>query len=85
MNPPADDSSGAVGLQPILSASSALIDTGEGVRPHHPVTCSGALSYDEFGTLACEHAVAPAEDRRTQFCLTYSLSLLLIELVNDLG
>jgi hypothetical protein len=72
------------GLQSILSTSSALADTGGGIRPHHPVTCPGALRYDDAGTLACEHASAPAEDRRTQFCLTYSLSLLLIELVNDL-
>lgn len=72
------------GLQSILSSSSALADTGDGVRPHHPVTCSGSLRYDEAGTLACEHAAAPAEDRRTQFCLTYSVSLLLIELVNEL-
>ena len=71
-------------LQSILSTSSALVDTGDGLRPHHPVTCSGALTYDEAGTLACEHASAPAEDRRTQFCLTYSVSLLLIELVNEL-
>jgi hypothetical protein len=74
------------GLQSILSTSSALADTdGQGgLRPHHPVTCSGALRYDEEGTLACDHASASAEDRRTQFCLTYSVSLLLIELVNEL-
>jgi hypothetical protein len=70
-------------LQAILSTSSALADTGDGIRPHHPVTCPGALRYDEAGTLACEHASAPAEDRRTQFCLTYSVSMLLIELVNE--
>jgi hypothetical protein len=73
------------GLQSILSTSSALADTdGPGLRPHHPVTCPGALRYDEEGTLACDHASASAEDRRTQFCLTYSVSLLLIELVNEL-
>jgi len=72
------------GLQAILSTSSALADTGDGIRPHHPVTCAGPLGYDEAGTLTCEHASAPAEDRRTEFCLTYSVSLLLIELVNEL-
>jgi hypothetical protein len=72
------------GLQSILSTSSALAETGGRLRPHHPVTCPGPLTYDEAGTLACEHASVPADDRRTEFCLTYSVSLLLIELVNEL-
>ncbi|HEV7864621.1 MAG TPA: hypothetical protein VGR20_18075 [Acidimicrobiia bacterium] len=84
MSPLGYGTEGNAGLQPILSASSALADTGGEIRPHHPVTCSGPLSYDEAGTLACDHASAPTEDRRTQFCVTYSVSLLLIELVNDL-
>ena len=71
-------------LQSILSSSSALAVPAGGMRPHHPVSCPGALSYDGAGTLACEHASVPDGDRRTQFCITYSLSLLLIELVNDL-
>ena len=71
-------------LQSILSSSSALAEPAEGIRPHHPVSCPDILTYDEAGTLACAHAAVPDGDRRTQFCLTYSLSLLLIELVNDL-
>ena len=71
-------------LQAVLSNSSALAGERGRTRPHHPVTCPGPLRYDEVGTLACEHAAVPEDDRRTQFCLAYSVSLLLIELVNDL-
>ena len=72
------------GLQGILSSSSAFLEAGSAVHPHHPVTCAGDLSYGPDGTLACEHAAVPPEDRRTQLCLHYSVSLLLIELVNEL-
>ena len=80
----AHDDPGDVRLQPILSSSSALASPADEIRPHHPVTCSGALRYDEAGVLACDHAAVPADDRRTQFCVTYSISLLLIELVDQL-
>jgi hypothetical protein len=79
-----EDRSGDTGLQGILSSSSALLETRSTVRPHHPVTCAGELSYDADGALACEHAVAPPEDLRTQLCLHYSVSLLLIELAGEL-
>ena len=76
---------GGTGLQEILSAQSALVHTSDSpVSPHHPVTCSSELSYDDDGRLACEHTVAPPEDLRTQYCLQYSVALLLIELVNQL-
>ena len=73
-----------VRLQPILSSSSALLGPEIGVRPHHPVTCVGELRDDEDGGLACDHIAVPPDDPRSQFCVTYSLALLLIELVNDL-
>ena len=76
--------SGDTGLQAILSASSAFVDGGGHVQPHHPVTCTSTLRYDADGTLACEHAAAGADDVRTKFCVHYSVSLLLIELVNEL-
>ena len=72
------------GLQAILSSSSAIVESGSAVTPHHPVTCDGTLRYSDDGSLGCDHAVAPAEDRRTQLCLHYSVALLLIELVNEL-
>ena len=73
-----------VALQPILSSSSALFDPGAEVRPHHPVTCTSPLRYDESVGLACDHAAVPPDDPRTRFCVTYSVALLLIELVHDL-
>ena len=79
-----EDRSGDAGLQGILSSSSAFVEALSAVQPHHPVTCAGDLSYGPDGTLACEHAAAPPEDLRTQLCLHYSVSLLLIELVNEL-
>lgn len=81
MNPRA---AGHIELQPLLAASSALVEAADDIRPHHPVTCSGPLRYDEACALGCDHASVPADDRRTQFCVTYSLSLLLIELVHEL-
>jgi hypothetical protein len=70
---------GGVNLQATLSASSACGDFSE-VRPHHPITCSGALAFHDDGTFACEHAVAPPDDPRTRHCLDHSMALLLIEL-----
>ena len=80
----AETNAGEKGLQAILSSTSAFLEGGDGVTPHHPVTCDGSLRYSDDGCLACDHAVAPAEDRRTKLCLHYSVALLLIELVNDL-
>ena len=83
MNPVTYSEAGESALQPILSAASAFVEVDGGVRPHHPVTCSGNLRYDDDGALACDHASAPAGDHRTQFCLYYSVSLLLLELLED--
>lgn len=80
----AEHRSGEAGLQGILSSSSALLEARSAVRPHHPVTCTGRLSYGSDGTLACDHATAPPEDLRTRLCVHYSVSLLLIELANEL-
>jgi hypothetical protein len=74
---------GESALQPILSTSSAFVEGEDGVRPHHPVTCSDNLRYDDDGVLMCDHAAVPADDRRTRFCLHYSVSLLLIELLDE--
>jgi hypothetical protein len=84
VNPIAYSEAGESALQPILSASSAFVEVDAGVRPHHPVTCSDNLRYDHDGVLMCDHAVAPADDLRTRFCLHYSVSLLLLELLDDL-
>lgn len=83
MNPVTYFEAGESALQPILSSSSAFVEVDGAVRPHHPVTCADNLRYEEDGVLMCDHATAPADDRRTQFCLHYSVSLLLIELLEE--
>lgn len=69
-----------VNLQATLSASSACGAVSE-VRPHHPISCAGALAFYDDGTFACEHAAAPPGDPRTRYCLDHSVALLLIELI----
>lgn len=69
-------------LQSMVSA--ATIGTGSEVIPHHPLTCSSKLYYHEDGSLECEHARTPANDRRTQAGIVHSLAILLIELGYEL-
>ena len=47
--------------------------------PHHPITCTDKIYFDEHGTFACEHGEVPPDDERTKACLNHSLALLLIE------
>lgn len=65
-------------LQSTIAAATATGDTE--VHPHHPITCTSKIYYEEDGTFRCEHASAPPDNVRTQQCLTHSLALLLIEL-----
>jgi hypothetical protein len=74
---------GAVNLQSTLSTSS-VIEQGEPVRPHHPITCPSELTLEEDGTFSCEHASVPPGDVRTQLCLDHTVALLLIELSQSL-
>lgn len=68
-------------LQSTLSSSSSGTKAeGEAeIRPHHPITCSGALAYTEENELVCEHASTPPNDLRTDHCIRHSLVLLLLE------
>ena len=50
---------GDLNLQATLSLSSAT-GPDEPVVPHHPITCSSPLSYDEDGTFSCGHATVRA-------------------------
>jgi hypothetical protein len=84
MNFVAQASNGTLNLQSALSASSATGPRDTFIVPHHPITCGGALRYDDDGRLACDHATAPPDDVRTQFCLDHSVALLLIELSAEL-
>lgn len=69
---------GGLKLQATLSSSSS--GTGDALSPHHPITCNGELRLEYDGSLSCDHAAAPPDDIRTQFCIDHSISLLLMEL-----
>lgn len=70
---------GTVNLQATLSASSACTPE-EPIMPHHPITCTGPLRFNEDGTLECEHARTEPGDERTAHCIDHSIALLLIEI-----
>jgi len=75
---------GDLNLQATLSLSSATGPDEPIVKPHHPITCSSPLRYDEDGTFSCGHVTVPPGDHRTQSCLHHTVALLLMELVQDL-
>lgn len=75
---------GDLNLQATLSLSSATGPDEEPVRPHHPITCSSPLRFEDDGTFACSHARVPPGDGRTQSCLDHTVALLLLELVQEL-
>jgi len=77
-------SDGDLNLQATLSLSSAPGPDQPTVRPHHPITCSSSLRYEEDGTFACGHASVPPGDVRTQSCVDHTIALLLLELVQEL-
>jgi hypothetical protein len=75
---------GGINLQATLSASSAMSPPEGAIIPHHPITCTSDLHYDDDGTFGCTHADVPPGDLRTQFCIDHSIALLLIELSRSL-
>jgi hypothetical protein len=75
---------GDLNLQATLSLSSATGPDEVAVRPHHPITCSSPLRFEDDGTFACSHASVPPGDARTQSCLDHTVALLLLELVQEL-
>ncbi len=75
---------GDLNLQATLSLSSATGPDESGVRPHHPITCSSDLRFEEDGSFACGHAAVPPGDPRTQSCLDHTIALLLMELCQEL-
>jgi hypothetical protein len=75
---------GDLNLQATLSLSSATGPEENPVRPHHPITCSSPLRFEEDGAFACGHASVPPGDARTQSCLDHTIALLLLELVQEL-
>ena len=75
---------GDLNLQATLSLSSTTGPEEPVVKPHHPITCSSPLRYEEDGSFSCHHATVGPEDMRTQSCLDHTVALLLLELVADL-
>ena len=63
-------------LQSTLASSSA---SGEIIYPHHPITCTGTLRYNEDDTFECDHMKVGADDARTKQCLTHSVAILILE------
>lgn len=70
-----------INLQATLSAASAGAMTNP--EPHHPITCTGALSMDFERGLACEHARVGPDDERLHYALDHTIALLLMECVCD--
>lgn len=74
-----------ISLQATLSASSY----GPGgydahtPAPHHPLTCTGQLSFFEDGSFACEHVAVGPDDERLRFAIDHSIAILLIECAHD--
>lgn len=66
-------------LQSTLSSQTSSNEHSP-IQPHHPITCTSKLYYEEDGTFYCEHATAPPGELRTQQCVTHSVALLIIEL-----
>jgi hypothetical protein len=75
---------GDLNLQATLSLSSATGPDEPIIKPHHPITCSSPLRYEEDGSFACQHASVPPDDVRTQSCLDHTVALLLMELIEKL-
>lgn len=84
MNYLSPSSDGGINLQATLSASSAMSTPDGAPLPHHPITCTSSLTFEEDGTFGCEHAEVPPGDVRTQYCIDHSIALLLIELSRSL-
>lgn len=69
-------------LQSTLSAASTD-STLSPVYPHHPLTCSDKLYFNEDNSFGCEHVTVPEDDPRTRFALKSSVATLIIELVYE--
>lgn len=66
-------------LQSTCSAATSGVGQLPVGVPHHPITCTSKLYYEEDGTFACEHGAVPPGDPRTQSCLIHSLAILIVE------
>lgn len=66
-------------LQSTLSSASSGASGDRTVLPHHPITCTSKLYFEEDNTFRCEHAEVSADDPRTVAVVIHSMVLLLLE------
>jgi hypothetical protein len=69
---------GSVNLQATLAAITAD-GTPPTIRPHHPITCQGALEFGEDNCLSCPHAETEADDGRIAAALRHTVAIMIIE------
>lgn len=82
---PTDPRGNSLNLQStIASATSMQYEGYVAPLPHHPITCSGGLYYDEEGVLSCEHTKTENGDIRTQASLNHSVAILILEFASKL-
>ncbi len=75
----------SISLQTTISAATASNHEGVAqILPHHPITCTAELFFDEEGCMYCTHAKAPQGDARTQASLNHSMAILILELASKL-
>lgn len=82
---PVDAKGNSMNLQATISSATA--SNYEGYvppLPHHPITCTAGLYYDEEGVLSCDHAKTEKGDPRTQAGLNHSVAILLLEFAGKL-
>lgn len=72
--------SGSSQLQSTISAATSGIGELPPGVPHHPITCTDDIHFDEDGSFSCKHSEVPAGDPRTKACLIHSLAILIIEI-----
>lgn len=63
-------------LQSTLSSTS---QSPEIVRPHHPITCTGDLRYNEDNSTECDHCRVAPDDHRMGQVLNHTVAILLME------
>lgn len=79
----AGSEAGQILLQQTLSSASSTHEPFHG-GPHHPITCTSKLYYEENDSFRCDHSEAAPNDNRTKQALNHSIAFLLIELAMSL-
>lgn len=77
--PTAQGGMSAPQLQSTCSAATSGVLSPGLQGPHHPITCTSKLYWDEDDTFSCEHSSVPGDDPRSKSCLIHSMALMIIE------